>query len=361
MIIRFNHYNEAKKDIKDYMLKDTTEVPSAIKSYATMLSDIVEKKFNKWFFRKSLANYSEKIFLDWKDIKDEISTIDFKDFPVEDIAINLKFLVVNSNTLYNDKKDFIEGGTYKQISPNLADFHTKSFKQPSMSAIVPVSYFIRFDYEITIPRDLKSIESDNFIQRLRSLIFHETAHAYDNVKNGKIATARAHVVDAKNMTCLAMSSNAINSLIHLAYISSPEEIYANTIGSYGFHSYEEYQKHWIYSDIKKLKAFTAKGFIDEITEELPKDAEWESNDFGATRFYQLPEEFPKLFADYHDVMHESIVKYNKARQDYNHVKYSDLRKLSLKEFAQFWEDEFNTAGELYESNIKSIINSKKKK
>lgn len=336
-----------------YMIPRVNNVPNAIKSYADVIYKDFENNFNKWFFRKSLANYSEEITYQWDDIKDLISENDFKDFPIEDLCIDLKF------TLSKDLDNYQEGGAYKKILDDMMNFEEYSFKQKSFTGIVDESYYIRYEFSIIFPRKFSSIDTNELKQRIKSMIYHEVAHTYDDVKNGKVTTARGHLIKPENLEYLSTASIAIRDLIYLSYISSPEEIYANMIGSYGFNSFEDYKKHWIYDHIVKMKNFKAQDFIDQITKELPKNAVWESNDFGDTRFYKLPEDFPKLFADYHDIILEQFDYYGIIRPDYDHKRYSDLRNLSLEEFAKYWEEEFHTAAEIYEEDINKVINSKK--
>lgn len=374
MLSNFDQFNEAKKvkkspkkvakkaakkTAKEYMFRKAEKVPKAIKVYSEMIFKAVEESFDKWFFRKSLANYKKEITFNWDTIRQEIPTKQFQYFPVEDIEVDLYLKTSKSSK----SKNFEESGVYKTISPELIDFDLVSFKQTSGSDIVEESYFLRFNFEIIIPHGLVSIEVENFKERIRAAIYHEMAHAYDNVIHGGISTARAHVVDAANLKLLSAASPTINRFLYLAYIASPEEIYANTIGSYGFNSFERYKKHWVYDEVKRLKEFNADEFIKSLRDELPEDAVWESHDLKENEviYYHLPEDFPKLFADYHDDMFSLITRFSTVRTDYHHDTYSNMRDMSLEEFSKYWEHEFNTAGEHYEDNIIKVINSKKKK
>lgn len=345
-------YKTHEKKSIDYMIKPVDNVPSPIKSYCERIFKDVESKFNDWFFRKSLANYSNEIIYQWNDIKEIISPDDFKNFPLEDIFIKLKFKTTGKHS-----KDYEENGMYRNVE-DMVDFVDTSFKQTSASGIVKESYLIQIDISISIPKSLTSIDINLFNQRIKSLIYHEMAHAYDNIQSGGISTARSHVINSYNIKCLSIASTAISDLVYLAYLSGPEEVYANIIGAYGFNSMEDYKKHWIYDEIIKLKKFKAVNFIKKLKSELPKDAEWESNDFGKTRYYQLPQDFPNLFTDYHDIMLKGLSKF-KMQRKYDHSRYSKLRNLSLEEFAKYWENEFNTVAKIYIENIQRILKSKK--
>lgn len=358
MIQRFSRFDESKKLAKDYQIISIDEMPKSVREYGDYFYNEIIQYFDDWFFGGMITTKVDEITFNLDDVLSNVGTESFKDFPLEDICIDLHLKHIENDGFYDAGDDVVETGGYQLISDDMIDFETSSFSQNSYSNIVDKSYYVRFQFNIEIPKKLKSIDVSRFKQRVKSVIYHELAHAYDNVKNSKIATVRAHINDSKNLKLLALACPSVREFIHLVYFTSPEEVYANIIGSKGFETYEEFKKFWLYKDIQKLKNFKAEEFISKLKADLPKDAVWESHEFERVRKYKLPAQFPKLFADYHQFLLYKFEGMQFIRDDYDHDKYSKLGKLTMAQFADYWEEEFNTVGQHYEENIMKMINDK---
>jgi hypothetical protein len=282
------------KYIKTYNLFEKVGYPQSIDKCVDYIIEYILKEYDKWFFRKGLANQTKyhEIILDDKIID--------KNFPVKKIKSNLRFVV------------------------------SEQFSSPSTSGFAMGYDDAEIEMEITIYTSKKdnSIDEETLKKEISETTTHEILHLFQNYK-GK---SRANMLGSYALytTVLNFSSTNVDNtpgfrflvtLYNITKRESAAELAALNKTGYSRLTIDEekgFRKLYMLKDI-------ANGNVTEIVKKLIDEKDGFDNEYYKKWIYYFIEEYEDNCEYYKEKTLQSIV---------------NLKNKTLKDFVEFFVNKF---------------------
>lgn len=293
-------------------------LPNAVESLSKVINKFTLDKFNWWWMRNGLANYSEHHVL-------KISEIN-PDFPVSKVNLQLEFVVSEKFGLNRTGMSYTYFSTNKKMKPRI-------YKDGTTGIGISVKLYV--------PKDKKSYNEEELKDLIDDVITHELFHSFQAYKleskgikdvrgyDYKLSRILLHFID------LTFDFDFLGRLFNTAYVcASNEETLAHLSEIHtkeGAHwkkvFLEIYRKSFnqVLNKVKReIKVSDYMKIVDHFNELLDESFPGENH-----KKFETFEEIIKFLYDIIDKKKEFIFR-RIARANYSKGEYSKLRNRKVK-------------------------------
>ena len=270
------------------LLKEVKGVSESSIPYINMTYNILEEYF--FALLAEQKSQKENVLIDLHELVPfaNKNTIDFLDFPIEEIEIKFR-IKFDKDNLSRDGKTFSTGGAAYSITDDENSEDGSYLVEPSselpLKVLKEVDKTLRakFEFEVIIYSEFDESQIDELLYDLRDTITHEYNHLYEFYKKWEnqgitpMSLAKSSA-GSRNVNTPKKIFNVYETFIYMMYYSEPWEIRANIQEAYSKvlrMSFEEFKQtsQWAWAD--KMENFNAEDFYNElvkVTEERSPEA-----------------------------------------------------------------------------------------
>ncbi len=361
-------------DFKNFVLNERLGLSES----STMFTDIIFKTiFNDFdlFFKSSEKSYSDTAIISYRKLRPFITNLKlYSDFPVVGFEIDLEFKKITGSrfkSMYGDI-DITVGGTSSGFGHKNWKNYSKIVKP--VKKVSEVGLIIHIGIDIDIDKSTFDIEDSNskesLVDGIYSTIYHELNHSYEHYKRTirapKRGEYRGAIYDRSFNTALTYAENNkwkfpkeiwrkwTNDFLHYIYISEGQELNANVQEMYYFikkYPDRDLSSFTIWNTADEMDKFDSNKFYQEISQVIGEKYNW--NDLGNFLLADCKstDDVVNRLKDMWVSVYESEVEGQKGKPI---IPLETLRKMSGKQFIEYWGRKFNENGKYLKKKIGNI-------
>lgn len=345
---------------------------------SVMFIDVLEKKAYYKFidFLESKENsLNETLNIKYRQLAPFINKEKYADFPVVGFELILEFKKMTERkytTTYGVSDNSAAIGGYA------SGFGNKNWKNYSkivkpMRKVADVGLIIQLSVGVDIDKSRFDINNPNdkkeLVDGINSTLYHELNHCYEHykrtIKAPKRGEYRKPIYDRSFNTALTYAENNVwkfpkaiwykwtYEFLRYIYISESHELNANIQEIHYFirkYPNKDLSEFKIFRTADKMQKFDADAFYNSLINEIMAH-NWK--DLGNALL--VGSKTPDIIADRLKEMWVSVYeKELKSQKGKSIISLNTLKKMSCKEFVEYWGRQFNQNGDYMKKKIAKI-------
>ena len=345
---------------------------------SVMFIDVLEKKSYYKFidFLESKENsLNETLNIKYRQLVPFINKEKYADFPVVGFELILEFKKMTERkytTTYGVSDNSAAIGGYA------SGFGNKNWKNYSkivkpMRKVADVGLIIQLSVGVDIDKSRFDINNPNdkkeLVDGINSTLYHELNHCYEHykrtIKAPKRGEYRKPIYDRSFNTALTYAENNVwkfpkaiwykwtYEFLRYIYISESHELNANIQEIHYFirkYPNKDLSEFKIFRTADKMQKFDADAFYNSLINEIMAH-NWK--DLGNALL--VGSKTPDIIADRLKEMWVSVYeKELKSQKGKSIISLNTLKKMSCKEFVEYWGRQFNQNGDYMKKKIAKI-------